>query len=305
MLPEPKEDSHKVTVSELLRFFQHPAKYLLQNRFGMYLNQEKILDEDREPFQLKGLEGYKLGQEMLDRYLNNQSIEDFKQVAKATSMLPEGFPGEEAYFEKSSDVERFVREIEGFLGQQKLDPIEVDFEINELRITGKLPEVYEQEQALYRFGRMRSKEHIELWLKHLLLQEMLPEGHSKISKLYAYSKKKGIESVQLPPVEDHHTILSDIIGLFRKGMRSNTYFFPDTSFTYAENIYSSGKEIENALKAAAKQWIDEYASYPKEGDDPYNKFLMRDANPLHDKRFRDIAQLFWEPYFSNLNRGGA
>ncbi len=302
-LPEPKEDFQRVSVSELVRFFQHPAKYLLQNRFGMYLNHEKILDEDREPFQLKGLEGYKLGQELLDRYLNNQSTEAFKQVAKSTSMLPEGYPGEEAYFEKLSDVERFVREIQVFLGQKKIEPLEVDFEINDFRITGKLHELYEHEQALYRFGRMRSKEHIELWLKHLVLQEAMPEGFSGMSKLYAFSSKKGIESVQLPALKDHRAILTDIVDIYRKGISSNTFFFPDTSFSYAENIYSSGKEMEKALKAAGKQWKDEYASYPKEGDDPYNKLLVRDTNPLQDKSFRQISDRFWKPYFSNLTSG--
>ncbi len=304
-LPEPEEDDHNVSVSELIRFFQHPAKYLLQNRFGIYLNHERILDEDREPFQLRGLEGYNLGQELLDRYLNNRSFEDFKKVARATSMLPEGFPGDQAYFEKRSEVESFASEVQKLLNQQKMEALEVDIKINDFRITGKLHEVYENEQILYRFGRMRSKEHIELWLKHLVFQQAKPEGHSGISKLYAFSSKSGVESVELPALDTYPVILSELVDIYASGIRSNTFFFPETSYSFAENRFLSGKELEKALKSAEKQWLDEYASYPKEGDDPYNKLLMRDTNPLRDNRFQDISQRFWEPYFSNLIRGEA
>lgn len=303
-LPQPMEEANNLSISELIRFFQHPAKYLLQNRFGIYLGQDKILDEDREPFRLDGLQGYKLGQQLLSRHLKNQSLDAFKKVAEATSLLPDGYPGDEAYYEKSSDVQRFLDELGVLREQQKLDVIEVDFEIGDYRLTGKLHELYENEQVLYRFGRMRSNEHIELWIKHLVLQEVLPY-HKRESKLYAFSKKDGVKAVRLPATEKHRKILSDLLELYSRGIRSNTFFFPETSYAYAENRIESGKDVEKALTASAKQWKDNYSSFPKEGDDPYNKLLMRDANPLNDSRFQEISERFWQPYFSNLLKGEA
>ncbi|MGK7368904.1 MAG: hypothetical protein ACNS64_01715, partial [Candidatus Halalkalibacterium sp. M3_1C_030] len=292
------------TVSELLQFFQHPAKYLLQNRLGLYLNHERILDEDREPFQLKGLEGYRLGQEILNRYMDNKSLESFNQVAKAISMLPDGLPGEQAYYQKSSDVEHFVSSLKEVINQEKMEPIEIDLEVKKFRITGKLHDIYENAQVLYRFGSMRSKEHIELWIKHLLFQGALPQGHSGTSRLYAYSKKEGIKSVYLSEIKDFPPLLSDILQIYQNGIMSNTFFFPDTSFAYAESIYLSDKDVDSALKSASYKWQHDYASYPKEGDDPYNKLIMREANPLNNNKFRDISERFWKPYFSNTKQEG-
>lgn len=305
VLPEPDEDYYKVTVSELLQFFQHPAKYLLQKRLGLYLNHERILDEDREPFQLKGLEGYKLGQELLNRYMDNKSPESFQQLAKAISMLPDGLPGEQAYYQKLSDVEHFTATLQEVINQKKLEPIEIDLEINSFRITGKLHDIYKNAQVLYRFGNMRSKEHIEFWLKHLLFQGALPPGHSGASRLYAYSKREGIKSVYLNAIEGFRPLLSDLLQIYKYGLRSNTFFFPDTSFAYAENIYLSGKDIDSALKKAGTKWQDDYASYPKEGDDPYNKLIMRGTNPLKDSRFKEISERFWKSYFENFKQGEA
>lgn len=304
-LPQVDEDNPSVSVSELIRFFQHPAKFLLQNRFGIYLDKDNILDEDREPFRLDGLQGYKLGQELLDRHLNNQSPDAFKKVADATSFLPDGYPGEEAYYEKSSQVQRFLNEIGDIFNVPKLDDVEADFEIKEFRLTGKLPEVYEKEQVLYRFGRMRSKEHLELWIKHLILQEVLPLNHDGISKLYAFSKHDGVKSVMLPAIGNHREILSDLMEIYSSGLCSNIFFLPETSYAYAEKRFESGEEVDKALNSAARQWKDHYTSYPKEGDDIYNKLLMRDTNPLNNSRFRAISERFWQPYFANLVRGEA
>ncbi|NGP76346.1 exodeoxyribonuclease V subunit gamma [Balneolaceae bacterium YR4-1] len=299
-LPQPGEEYLRVSVSELVRFFQHPAKYLLQNRFGIYLERDNILDEDREPFQLDGLQGYKLGQELLNRNINNQSLEAFKKVAESTSFLPDGFPGEEAYYEKSSEVKLFIDEIGEIFDQKKLEAIEVDFEIGDFRITGKLQDVYEEEQIFYRFGRMRSKEQIELWIKHLVLQETIPMNHKGTSKMYAYSNKEGVRSVLLPVVEDYKSTLSDLLELYHKGLRANIFFFPDTSYTYADNLFVSGNDAEKALDNASKEWKNNYTPYPKEGDDPYNKLLMKDANPLDSNIFMDNSERFWKPYFSYL-----
>jgi len=303
-LPDPDSEFQKLTIGELIRFFQHPARYLLQNRFGIYLNRDRILDEDREPFLLEGLIGYQLGQELLKRFLNNRSLEQYKQVARATDMLPEGWPGEQFFSQKKSDVHDFGSNLQNILQQEKLGMFEVDLEIGNFRITGKLDQVYSGEQVFYRFGRMRPKDMIELWVKHLAFQEVKPESHSGISRLYTKGKNEKVEFYQLSPISVSRDILDDLLLIYWSGLKENTYFFPESSFTFAQEVCFRNDETEQGIKAAASRWKSDYSPYPREGDDAYNKLLMSGDNPLYNNRFQETAILFWEPFFDLLNKEG-
>ncbi|HLR31531.1 MAG TPA: exodeoxyribonuclease V subunit gamma, partial [Fodinibius sp.] len=61
-LPEPGDEWKSLSVRELVAFFQHPARYLLQNRLGIYPAEEDVLTSDREPFVLSRLDSYQVGQ---------------------------------------------------------------------------------------------------------------------------------------------------------------------------------------------------------------------------------------------------
>ena len=302
-LPDPDPDYKRLTVNSLIHFFQHPAKYLLQNRFGIYLNQDKILDEDREPFRLQGLEGYRIGQDLLDRYLNQKSLESYKQVANAADLLPEGWPGEQAFKQKTADVQQFGSNLQEILRQDKLEPLEVDIELGEFRITGKLDRVYTNEQILYRYGSMRPKDLIELWIRHLAFQYVKPESHSGNSRLYTRGKKQPVEFYHLPPISEPADILSDLLRIYWSGLKRNTLFFPEISFAFAHEVCFRNNDPEKGIKSAGYKWKDDYASYPREGDDPYNKLLTGDVNPLDNKDFQSISRSFWEPFFDVLNKG--
>lgn len=302
-LPDPEPEHKKITLNELIRFFQHPAKFLLQNRFGIYLNQDKILDEDREPFRLQGLEGYRLGQDLLERQLNDRSLESYKRVAVAIGMLPEGWPGEQAFSQKLSDVKEFGTSLQDILKQEKLKTMEVDLEIANYRITGKLDHVYSSEQVLYRFGSMRPKDLIELWIKHLAFQNVKPEPHPGQSRFYTRGKRQPVEFYHLPPVLNSLNLLEHLLGIYWSGLKENTFFFPEISFTFAHEVCFRNNEPEKGIQAAGYKWQDDYSPYPREGDDPYNKLLTGGVNPLANSSFQEISISFWKPFFDILNQG--
>ncbi len=302
-LPDPDPDYKRLTVNSLIHFFQHPARYLLQNRFGIYLNHDKILDEDREPFRLEGLEGYRIGQDLLDRYLNQKSLESYKQVATAADLLPEGWPGEQAFNQKTADVQQFGSNLQDILRQDKLETLEVDIELGEFRITGKLDRIHTNEQVLYRYGSMRPKDLIELWIRHLAFQYVKPESHSGQSRLYTRGNKQPVEFYHLPPISDPADILKNLLRIYWSGLKENTLFFPEISYTFAHEVCFRNNDPEKGIKAAGHKWKDDFTSYPREGDDPYNKLLTGDVNPLDYKDFQGISKSFWEPFFDILNKG--
>ncbi len=306
-LPEADESFRNLSLGELIRFFQHPARYLLRNRLGIYLETEDVVDEDREDFLPGGLQGYKLGQELLERHMKGQDESAFKPVADAVNLLPEGWPGEQFFESKARQVREFGSQMQDVLKQSRLDSMEVDLSIGEFHMAGRLDSIYEREQLLFRFGSMRAKDLIELWIKHLAFQEIKPPSHSGYSSLYARSSS-GSEPVsvcRLSPPQNHRPILKYLLGVYWSGLQKNTFFFPDISYEYARLSIAEEKGEEAALRGAAGRWENDFVDYALEGDDPYNAVLLGGFNPLEHSDFTAVSEAIWKPFFDRVEEGGS
>jgi exodeoxyribonuclease V gamma subunit len=306
-LPEPDDVLKKITLTSFVGFFQHPAKFLLNRRLGIYLHQDEYPDEDREPFTLSALEKSRFDRELGNRFLKDQSLESYYEVARAKNLLPEGWAGRQEYQQKLEWVNDFGEFIKSRVSGELLEPDEIYLQRDDFLLTGRLDSVYQGGQILYRFGKMRPKDLIELWIKHLLLQTVKPNDHSGESRFITRDDKndrKGVSFKLLPP-ENSRRILEKLISIYKKGLRKNTLFFPAISYKYAESIFRKKKDEPKAVEAAKAEWTDSRRPY-LEGDDPYNKCLMQDVDPLDNKDlasgFKQISRTFWEPFFGVLEK---
>lgn len=303
-IPGPEGDWKKVSIQELIRFYQHPSRYLLRNRLGIYLEEEEAIAGDREPFYLDGLEGYQLGQELLNRYLKGIDPGSFKEVARSVNLLPQGWPGEEAFQNKLEEVVQFGKSLEQMLDHEPLEPVEADIQSGEYRLTGRLDNLFSSGLILYRFGSMRAKDLIELWIKHLVLQVAGPDDCGGYSRLFTKDGKKPFALYELSPMQpdEARTLLGSLLDDYQYGLSNPFFFFPNSSFTYANEVVHKGKVREQGLKSAGYQWKDSYRGYPREGDDPYNHRVFGGGNPLESEEFTERAVSFWNPFFEVLNR---
>ncbi len=303
-LPEPDGEWKHLSLKDLVAFFQHPAKFLLQNRLGIYLREEEVLTEEREPFTLGGLNNYKVGQELLDRFFKEKPLESYQKNLQAKDMLPEGWTGQRAFQARIKEVRYFGENLNWILDQQQVEDLEVDLQINDFRLRGKLSDIYENARITYRFGRMRPKDIIDLWVKHLCLQVVKPDGHPGISRLFTRHKRKDFVEYRLGPTEDSEMILKQLLGMYWEGLQQCCYFFPESTFAYAEEIYQKNGDPESGLYKAGNKWIRNYGSYPGEGEDPYNKLLLGSENPLQQNEFKTISEQFWGPFFNAIVEEG-
>ncbi|MGD8427014.1 MAG: exodeoxyribonuclease V subunit gamma, partial [Balneolaceae bacterium] len=301
-LPDPDEEWKTVLVRDFVSFFQHPAKFLFQKRLGIYMGQDNVITEDREPFELDSLDSYKVGQELLNRYLKNKPLDSYRQILKKRDMIPEGWVGEQAYRVKAQEVREFGRAISQQLDQQPLEDREIDFDINGFRIVGKLANIFETARIKYRFGSMRPKDMIETWIEHLIFQLVRP-GQGGYSRYFIWNKDKSQLGEQcLSPLDNVEPVLERLLGLYWKGLKKNTYFFPETSFEFAHEVCYRHKDPEYGFKKASAKWIRDYG-YSGECEDPYNKLLLGAENPLDSNLFKETAIDFWGPFFDVLNQG--
>lgn len=305
-LSEAEKSFRTVSVRQLIFFFQHPAKYLLQQRLGINLREKDVLDEDRDIFDLNGLQKYLIEQEMLNEYLEDPlGLESFKNVAEARDLLPAGWPGDHLYHSSSQTIEEFGNQIQQELRMSHLDSRDFRFKKGAFTVTGKLDQIYEHKQLLFRLGKIKPKYLIELWIKHLLLQTDKPPGHSGISSLYGLKKSSDIVEISLAPVDEAADLLAELLDLYWQGLHQPICFIPESSYAFAENVLKPDKQEAYALKKAEKKWLSN-RGYDLEGDDPYNKRLYDNAKSLNDiklvKKFKLNSKLFWSPFFASKNQ---
>jgi exodeoxyribonuclease V gamma subunit len=225
---------------------------------------------------------------------------------KARDMLPEGWTGEQEYRQQVKEVEAFGEEIQLRLNDQPLYDIEVDLEINGVRILGKLENIYQHAQINYRLGKAKPKYVTEFWIRHLLLQLAKPSGHPGKSNYFSWDDGS-FEEMYLPAIDDAETILADLMELYWQGLSSPLKLFCKSSYKFGEEVYNKGKDNEQGIRSAQNKW--EASSfrgnyYPGEGDDPYYKLVMDGKEPF-DEKFIAIAERVWAPYFEVLNQEGA
>jgi exodeoxyribonuclease V gamma subunit len=299
-LPEPEEDWKIISVQDLISFFQHPMRYFLQQRLGIYLQETEILNEEREPFSVDGLAGYKIRQELLDRFLKEMDLEAYQDIAYAADALPEGFAGKRSFKDQMETSAQFGAELRKILDQEPKPQIHIDLNIDSFHIKGKLTSFYKNGQWLYRFGSLRGKDCVELWIKHLIYLSSKPEDYPPVTHMIT-SDSGSVNQKTMADIENPEDILRSLLELYKEGICNPLLFFSNTSFAFAEAIIEKKYEVGRAANSCYKEW-KAYNSSFKEGDDAYNLFVMGDNVPTKDLLFQKYALDFWQPFFASTQK---
>jgi exodeoxyribonuclease V gamma subunit len=80
VLTEPDDSWKTINITQLLMFYRHPARFLLQQRLGLFLESDEAQLESREPFDLDGLQAWSLRQKLLHYRLNGKLAEAYQLV---------------------------------------------------------------------------------------------------------------------------------------------------------------------------------------------------------------------------------
>ncbi len=293
--PEEVAEWQKLDLDALCRFFSHPARFFIQRRLGILLEEKSTLPDDRENFVLVALEKYLVEQNLLKARMSGSSLEDFKPVQKALGQLPHGHVGDFHYDEMSIEVENFVSKIARFTGAANRKPLEIDFRISGFDLRGRVSEIAESGLVNIRYARKRVKDILTSWIYHLVLCREAPPEYQQASFLICKDS-----AVQFMPVPESTAVLEDLLDLFRCGLEEPIHFFPDTSREYAEHKLNTSLSDQSALARAERKWRsgDSFQKYSQaESEDPYYDLCFRRVDPLDDE-FKKIALTVFEPIFA-------
>ena len=271
----------KVTLAELLRFYNNPAKFLLENRLKIRLEDISVPLEEREPFVVEGLEAYGLNQELLEKRLQGGGIEDFREVTRCRGLLPPVGHGDALFAGAVAQVDLLVGKIkEQIGGSPALESFFFDEAIGAFQLSGKLEGIRQGSKVSYRCAKLKAKDEIRTWIEHLVLCAFAPQGYPRESVLVMKDAVAGFK-----PVQDPAAILATLLDRYWSGLQLPLRFFPGSSLEFA----SSG-----SLDKARKKWESGF-KYTGEEEEPH--FLLcfeQDADPLNED-FESLARELLDP----------
>jgi exodeoxyribonuclease V gamma subunit len=283
-LVEPSEEWRRLDPDRLVRFFQHPSRYLVRERMRIHLDDPEGRLDRREPFTLDGLAAYGLREDLLDLRLEGSPAEAGWEAARAEGRLPHGRVGEIVFTREAERVEILAGRVRARRLAPPLPPIPVDCDLGPVRLVGWLRGASAMGLLEYRPTAAKPKDWIALWVRHLVLNGLRPPGVALESCWLGED-----EEILLGPVTDPMRRLERLAEIYWAGLTRALPLFPDASFTFAERLHR-GQGDARARSAARAAWEgSEFSQKTAEGQDPYHRLVFRDRDPL-DAEFEHLAR---------------
>lgn len=284
-MAEPDQEWRDVPLAKLLRFFANPARFFLENRLGIRLENIAEALEEREPFATEGLISYTLKSEILDAALKGDNPELLLPKVRSLGILPPARHGDLLFAEQVSEVKKLAGTVSGTIGAAAALPhLDVDLGIGGFRLYGRLNQIWPERMYRYRCAKTKAKDLIRCWIEHLVLNAAGVEGYPRGSMLIMADK-----CASFTPVADPQTLLQSILELYWQGLRTPLPFFPESALAYA------GSKIPWDLGKARAKWKDDsYNDIPGEGSDPCFRLCFGKLDPF-DAEFERISRLLLEP----------
>ncbi len=292
-LPPPGAEWQLLTPRQLVRFFEHPARFLVSERLGLQLEVETLELESREPFVLDGLGRYGLYQRLLELILDGIDRDHAYTLVRTGGLLPHGQVGANIFAHEWTRIIRFAARVRRALQPLPHDPVELDYPHDGLRLRGWLDRLTASGLIDYRPAKIKPKDRLRLWLRHLLLNLGRPAGVEPSSRFLGLDGE-----LALAPVADPAAQIAPLLALYQRGLSEPLPLLPATSWAYAAAL-QEGKDTGDALNDARKCWLGDGHHEGEYQRDPYLSLIWRGRDDIFDETFQDLACQVWQPQFAH------
>jgi exodeoxyribonuclease V gamma subunit len=277
----------RLDLGMLASFFGNPAKFFVRNRLGVRLEPPEAAVSDSEPFAMKGLERFTIGSRLLEQRLKGVHPQDVFSALRADGRLPHGTMGDVEFRDLWAEVDRFARRLEALRPAVSPATIDAQWDIGGFSLAARVTGTPGTGCLRYRFGKLRAKDHLELWLQHLVLSLAAP-GRAECESVFVCTDR----TLRLKRMADSRAVLEDLVGGYRQGLERPLCFFPQSSLEYARTLRTSSSQ-RRALGSARTIWD---GSEPHEGErtDPYYRRCFETIDPL-GAEFTELSRRVFDP----------
>ena len=271
-LPPPTEEWRNVTLQQLQKFFTNPCEYLLKNRLKINTEWQEDQFEDSEPLTTT----YKLQKELSHRLLPalmaNNSLDDTRILALASTKIPSGALGSYFLEEELYRLGSFSERAKQLSELPILPPLSTELSLTiheeKWQIKGTLSNLRESGLFNYNYSKIATKTYIIAWIEHLFLctlpSNTIKRRHTHYLGLDKDNRQKEIE---FKFCENPHEVLTTLVKLYRHGLQTPLYFFPKTAWEYMKK----GQSIQSARAV----WSNSQKQLFSEQNHPAYKLLLR------------------------------
>lgn len=297
-----------VTVDELARFLENPARALLQRRLGVNLDEEVLVVEDHDPIEAGPLGAYAIGARLLAKSERGAPIEDALRWARATGLVPAGTPGDvdlAPVLERAESLSAMVRD---WRAGSKPAPVEVDVAFDKTTLVGVLHDVYPKAQVIGQYARLKPTNEVAAWVRHLALAASVPVPLPTVL-IGRPTEGEGADAVRSFDAMDASAAkrrLESLLELYRLGQKAPLCLFSKASRRFAEVWIATGEagaDAERDALEAARHAFSDGRKAPADADDAYVRRLFEGVDPFATSPvpFDDDGSLGL-PSFADLSR---
>ncbi len=281
----------------LTAFFSSPARFFLKERLGITLGLTDTGLDETEPFELEGLEKYLLEQRLLGEVLAGGDPGSLFHVLKAEGRLPHGMAGKCTFERVNEGVEAFANEVRQRTGNGPAHSLEPEIDLSGLLVKGRIDGIRPTGLVQYRYATAKAKDHLALWIKHLLIHQTGEREGAGTSTLLA-SDGCWIYS----PVDSSRELLERLGKIYLQGLEKPLPFFPETSLAYAKAHLGKKLPVALALENARARWTgNPYQPHSGESEDDYFQLCFGKVDPLDD-HFRTLAIEIFGPLLTAMEK---
>lgn len=260
-----------LSLAELIKFFQSPCRYYLQQECNIYMESlDQVLPEDAE--RLATDRGYKLHDikyDILQKRISGAQKEDIFNSIEAARVLPIGRLGSDTFGRLYEETDALANVLSGINYSNSGDlagNILVDICTDSMKNMGEVKLEYTLEalndlesikvNTFYYFSNSISwRNLISVWLKHLVYSAVLNENEYFESHLYNSSGKLEFGYSRFSFLEAQRSLQNYIFGYYT-GLNCPLPVFKGASLEYGKQRTSSrsAKTVEEALLLASQKY---------------------------------------------------
>ncbi|MFP6665375.1 MAG: exodeoxyribonuclease V subunit gamma [Deltaproteobacteria bacterium] len=292
-LPEPDAEWRTISVARLARFFRSPAKYFLQERLGIRLDEAEASVPATESFGFDALEAWQLREDLLVRGLAGENVTETAVLMRAAGRLPHGHAGPVFVGDAAGSMEEFIVRVAAAEPAVAPRTVPIDLMLDGFRIVGEIEQVYGEERFAAFQGRKKGanfvldeRRLIEYWVEHLILSVA---GVPVRTHCLAPGDDRWIE--EEPDAREH---LADLLAFYWEGLREPLAFFP----RLAEKFFNS------RVKEPMRQSRVDFAN-PRGGTwmfSPELKMIWPNPDEAIDERYEAHCRRIWGPLHHRLKK---
>lgn len=292
------ENEKNIELHELIKFFKNPAKYFMQSRLNMSLDEFSDGIQDDEIFTLDPLQKYTLNKNLFTELIKNQTVLSKKYLN--SGMLAEQNSGLIQFDEIYQDVNADYLQLSSHPNFSGPVILEESLVLKEVEINGRIQTFSDKGLLFLNQSNLKGKHLFEIWIQHCFLCAV-----EKINQCEFYYKDQNknlkLGSFQVVEKQQAIQIMQQLIAAYFRGKNELLEFYVDTAYEY-EKI-SRQKNPAIALEKITSLWTGDGFTPFYEAQDVYLKTSLKNTaanNHVFSKTFFENSSRLMQPLVDKL-----